>query len=363
MKNKPIMKEYNILTINPGSTSTKVAVFKNRELLLELTLRHCTEELSKFASVIDQFSFRKDIIVNAVKEAGIELNSLDVIIGRGGLVKSIPSGVYEINEALKADLLRCDRGEHASNLGGLIADDIAKSIGVKAYIADPVVVDEMCDVAKVTGIKGIQRRSIFHALNQKAISRQYAEEIGREYEDLNLIVAHMGGGVSVGAHYKGQVVDVNDALNGDGPFSPERAGSLPAGQLVELCFSGKYTQPEINKLLCGQGGFLSLINTTDSRDLTNLIGQGDEYAKLILDSFSYNVCKSIGAMFVVLKGSVDAIILTGGVANNPLVCKYITSMVSYLAPVILKPGENELEALAFNALSVLEGKVEPKIYI
>ncbi len=356
------MKDYNILTINPGSTSTKVAVFKNRELLLELTLRHCINGLSKFPTIIDQFDFRKEIIINAVKEAGIELNSLDVVIGRGGLIKSIPSGVYEVNEALKADLLSCDKGEHASNLGGLIADDIAKSIGVKAYIADPVVVDEMCDVAKVTGIKGIERRSIFHALNQKAISRQYAEEIGREYEDLNLIVAHMGGGVSVGAHHKGQIIDVNNALNGDGPFSPERAGSIPAGQLVELCFSGKYTHDEINKLLCGNGGFLSLIGTNDSRDLTTLIQGGDKYAKLILDAFSYNVCKSIGAMFVALEGRVDAIILTGGVANNPLVCEYMLEKVNYIAPIVIKPGENELEALAFNALFVLEGKVEPKIY-
>lgn len=357
------MKQYNILTINPGSTSTKVAIFTNRELLLELTLRHSVEEMSQFATIIDQFNFRKDIIVQAVKDAGVALSSLDAVIGRGGLVKPIPSGVYEINEALKSDLLTSSMGEHASNLGGLIADDIARSIGVKAYIADPIVVDEMCDVAKITGIKEIQRRSIFHALNQKAISRQYADEVGREYEDMNIIVAHMGGGVSVGAHLKGQVIDVNNALNGDGPFSPERAGSLPAGQLVELCFSGKYSQDELNKLLCGKGGFTSLMDTNDSRDLTAMIGNGDQQAQLILNAFAYNVGKSIGAMSVVLKGSVDAIILTGGVANNVIVGRYIRDMVGHIAPVIIKPGENELEALALNALYVLEGRVVPKIYL
>ena len=357
------MKDYNILVLNPGSTSTKVAIFKSNELILELTLRHCIDEMSKFTSIIDQFNFRKEIIIKAVEEAGVELKSLDIVIGRGGLVKPITSGVYEVNDALKEDLLSSKMGEHASNLGGLIASDIAKSIGVKAYIADPVVVDEMCDVAKITGIKEIKRRSIFHALNQKAISRQYANEIGREYEDLNLIVVHMGGGVSVGAHQKGRVIDVNNALNGDGPFSPERAGYVPSGQLVELCFSGKYSQSEINKLLCGNGGFISLANTNDSRDLTALIGNGDKYARLILDAFSYNVGKSIGSMYTVLKGKVDAIILTGGVANNALVGKYITDMVESIAPVIIKPGENELEALAANALSVLEGKIEPKIYI
>lgn len=356
------MKEYKILAVNPGSTSTKVAVYNNKELLKELTLRHTPQELAPFGSIMDQFEFRKEIILDAVRQAGIEVESLDAVIGRGGLVRPISSGVYNVNEALKRDLINSPIGQHASNLGGLIADNIASQIGIPAFIADPVVVDEMEDVARITGIKEIKRQSIFHALNQKAIARLYAEEIGAEYEDLNLIVAHLGGGISVGAHRKGQVIDVNNALNGDGPFSPERAGSLPAGQLVELCFSGKYTKAEIDKMLCGTGGMLSLKNTNDSRDLVKAISEGDSEAQLILDALSYNIAKWIGSMSTVLKGDVDAIIITGGIANNKFVCKYIEDAVSFIAPVIIKPGENELEALSINALRVLEGKTTAKEY-
>jgi butyrate kinase len=356
------MKSYNILAINPGSTSTKVAVYKDKELVKELTLRHTSDELKDFPDILSQFHFRKEIIMNAVKESGIDIREMDAIIGRGGLVKPIPSGVYEVNDALKRDLRDKDLGEHASNLGGLIADDIAQEIGVKAYIADPVVVDELQDVARVCGLPNLHRVSIFHALNQKAIAREYAERIGKKYEDLNLILAHLGGGVSVGAHLKGEVIDVNNALDGEGPMSPERAGTLPTRQLAELCFSGKYTYDEVRKMITGRGGFTAHLGTNNAMEVEERIAAGDSQAKLVFDAMCYEVAKNIGAMATVLHGKVDAIILTGGMAHSKYLCKYVEDMVSFIAPVVVMAGENELEALAMNALRVLNGTTIAKIY-
>lgn len=353
---------YRILAINPGSTSTKVAVYDNTTEIVELTLRHSSEELQKFGGVIDQFAWRKNIITTAVAEAGIDLTSIDAVIGRGGLVKPIPSGVYEINDALRNDLMHSPVGEHASNLGGLIADDIASEIGARAFIADPVVVDELQEVARISGSPLLPRKSVFHALNQKAIARAYAEKHGESYEQLNLIVAHLGGGISVGAHRNGQVVDVNNALDGEGAFSPERAGTLPAGQLVELCFSGKYTHDQIKKMLNGKGGIVAHLDTNDTRVVLSRMDEGDERARLIMEAMCYNVGKQIGAMSAVLHGNVDAIILTGGIAHSVFVCDYIAKMVSFIGKVEIMAGENELEALAINALRVMEGNVTPRIY-
>lgn len=356
------MRHYRILAINPGSTSTKVAVYEDKNLLKELVLRHSAEELKDFARVTDQFEFRKQIILDAVKEAGIDIATLDAIIGRGGVLMPMESGVFEVNDAMKRDLIACPRGEHASNLGGLIAADIAEKLGIPAFIADPVVVDELDDVARISGLPQLERVSIFHALNQKAIARLYAERIGKRYEELNLIVAHLGGGISVGAHRQGRVVDVNNCLDGEAPLSPERAGTLPAGQLARMCFSGQYTEAEVLKMITGKGGIVAHLGTNDCREAEKMAAEGDKHAQLIIDALAYNTAKHIGAAAAVLKGEVDAIIITGGIANDKHVTAYITERVSFIAAVEVMPGENELEALALNALRVLEGKTETKIY-
>lgn len=353
---------YTIVAINPGSTSTKVAIYNDDKVVRELTLRHSTEELAPFANVIDQFDFRKNIILNAMKEAGVKLSDIDAVIGRGGLIKPVKSGVYEVNETMIDDIRNRPVGHHASNLGALLAYDIAKEAGAKAYMADPVVVDELQDVARITGHPDIERVSIFHALNQKAMARAYAEKHGKRYEDLNLIVVHLGGGISVGAHCKGEVIDVNNALEGEGPFSPERMGGLPALAVAKWMASGKYTVEQISKFITSKGGFVAHFGTNSAMEISRRAENGDKRAALLQDAMCYNVGKAIGSMAAVLKGKVDAIILTGGIAYEKYVCDYIADMVSFIAEVVSMPGENELEALAFNALRVLEGKLSPKVY-
>ncbi len=353
---------YRILTINPGSTSTKVAVFEDMEQVKTLKLSHSAEEISRFASVADQLEWRLQIILDAMKADGIELKSLDAVIGRGGLMRPIEGGVYRVGEAMIADLVAPKR-QHASNLGALIARRIADEAGVEAYIADPVVVDELQDMARVSGLKELPRRSIFHALNQKAIARRYAKEIGRPYEELNLVVVHMGGGISVSAHLQGRVVDTNNALDGDGPLAPERAGCLPAGDLVDLCFSGKYDKAEIKKLLAGKGGLVDHVNCNNVQELNEVrAANGDQEARFMLDAMAYSVAKYIGEMAVVLKGKIDAILLTGGIAWNQCVNDVIIDYCQFLAPIKIYPGENELESLAENALRVLKGETVAKEY-
>ena len=308
-------------------------------------------------------SFAKKSFLKKLKSAEIDLKSISVVIGRGGLVKPIESGIYEVNEAMKKDLMEGFLGEHASNLGGLIAYDIAKTLtSVKALIADPVVVDEMQEVAKIAGHPKFKRYSIFHALNQKAIARSYALSHDKQYDELNLIVAHLGGGISVGAHCNGKVIDVNNALDGEGPFSPERSGTIPAGQLAKLCFSGEHDLDEIKKMIIGEGGLVAYLGTNDAYKVELRARSGDKEAKLIQDAMSYQVAKAIGEMATVLKGQVDAILLTGGIANNLMVTDYIKSMVKFIAPVIVYPGEDEMKALAQNANRVIKGEVQCKEY-
>lgn len=352
-----------ILAINPGSTSTKIAVYDNENCLYIKNIKHSNEELKDFDNITDQFEFRKNIIVKELKDNNIELETINVIVGRGGLVKPIVSGVYPVNERLIEDLKAGVQGQHASNLGGLIANDLAKEIkGAKAYIADPVVVDELQDVARVSGHSLFTRKSIFHALNHKAIGRKYASSVNKNYEDLNLVIAHLGGGISVGAHLKGKVVDVNNALDGEGPFSPERAGTLPFGQLIDVCFSGKYTQTELMKMFVGKGGFVSHLDTNSAYDVELKAKEGDPKFVLIHDALAYQVGKSIGAMATVLNGNVDAIVLTGGIAYDKDLVKYIEDMTSFIAPIVVFPGEDEMGALALNGLLVATGKVEAKEY-
>lgn len=351
-----------ILIINPGSTSTKIGVYEDETQVMEETLRHSTEEIAKYATIYDQKDFRKEVIVGVLKEKGVELSSIDVVVGRGGMLKPISGGTYATTPELLEDLKVGVQGQHASNLGGILAAEIAKEIQVPSYIVDPVVVDELSDVARLSGLPELPRVSIFHALNQKAVAKRYAKECGKAYEDLNLIVVHMGGGVSVGAHKNGKVVDVANALDGDGPFSPERSGGLPSGALMKLCFSGKYTEAEVAKMVNGNGGFNAYLGTNDMRDVVKLAQEGDAKAKLVMDAFHYQLCKEIGAMAVVLGGKVDQIILTGGIAYGEVTQKTMTDAVSFLAPVTIYPGEDELLALAQGALRVVNGEEKAMEY-
>ncbi|MBU5311497.1 butyrate kinase [Tissierella carlieri] len=351
-----------LLIINPGSTSTKIAVFDDEKSIFEETLRHSVEEISAFNKIYDQYEFRKNIIVEALKKNDISIESLDGVIGRGGLLKPIEGGTYEVNDSMLEDLKVGYLGEHASNLGGIIAYEIAKEINKKSFIVDPVVVDEMQDVARVSGLKEIERKSIFHALNQKAVARRHANKLGKKYEELNLIVAHLGGGISVGAHEKGKVIDVANALDGEGPFSPERSGSLPVGDLVKLCYSGKYSLDEMKKMIKGNGGIVSYLNTNDAREVGQRIKNGDEYAELVYKSMAYQVAKEIGTCAAVLKGKVDGILVTGGIAYDKEFTSWIEERVKFICDVTVYPGEDELMALAEGGLRVLRGEEEAKVY-
>jgi len=357
------MSDIRILAINPGSTSTKFAVYFDGVCMLKKTLRHSIEDLSLYENIIDQFEFRKGVIIDSLVEEGFDVDKIKYIIGRGGLTYSLKSGVYLVNNRMLEHAREGIYGQHASNLGPLIADYIALQIpGAHAYIADPVVTDELEEIARFSGHPLFDRRSIFHALNQKATARLHAKKINRKYEKLNLIVAHLGGGISVGAHQKGKVIDVNNALDGEGPFSPERSGTLPAGQLIDMCFSNKYEKEEIRRMVIGEGGFVAYLGTNDAMEVETRAKNGDELAMKIQDALGYQVAKAIGEMAVVLNGYVDAILLTGGLAYNQYLTQYITSKVEFISAVHVYPGEDELEALALNALRVATGEIEPLEY-
>lgn len=353
---------YRLLIINPGSTSTKIGVYEDENPILVETLRHSSEEIGKYAGIYEQFEFRKDVILKVLKEKDFDIKTLNAVVGRGGLLKPIEGGTYSVNEKMLEDLKVGVQGQHASNLGGIIANEIAKGLNIPAFIVDPVVVDEMEDVARISGIPEIQRKSIFHALNQKAVAKRYAKEQGKKYEEINVIVAHMGGGVSVGAHKNGRIIDVNNALDGEGPFSPERSGGLPTGDLVKMCFSGKYTIDEIKKMINGKGGFVAHLNTNDARVVEEAAHAGDKKAQLVHDAMAYQVAKEIGKCAAVLSGKVDAIILTGGIAYGKVTVNYIKERVEFIAPVVVYPGEDELLALTQGGLRVLKGEEAAKEY-
>ncbi len=350
------------LIINPGSTSTKIGVFEDENLLFEETLRHSTEEISRYETIFDQKDFRKQIITDLLASKNFDLKSLNVVVGRGGMLKPIPGGTYAVTDDLLADLRVGVQGQHASNLGGILAREIGDSIGVPAYIVDPVVVDELMPIARYSGMPEVPRGSIFHALNQKAVAKRYAKEVGRAYESLRLIVVHMGGGVSVGAHEGGRVVDVFSAFDGDGAFSPERAGGVPCGALVKLCYSGKYIEKEIYSKLIGKGGFNAYLGTNDMRDVTKRANEGDEKAAEAKQAFLLQVAKDIGAMACVLSGKVDQIILTGGIAYGEDVCDVLKERAGWIAPVTVYAGEDELLALAQGALRVMNGEEKAMEY-
>jgi butyrate kinase len=357
-----VEQNYRVLAINPGSTSTKIGVFDNKHELLVKTIRHDRSELSDYKTIIDQYPLRKNAILSSLDQAGINLSKLSAVVGRGGLLRPIEGGTYLINSAMLLDLKEGFAGQHASNLGGIIAHEIADQLNIHSFIVDPVVVDELEEVARVSGFSDFNRKSIFHALNQKAVAREAAEELGRPYEDLRFIVCHMGGGITVGSHCYGKVIDVNNGLHGEGPFSPERAGTVPAGDLVSLCFSGEYYAEEIMKKIVGRGGLAGLLGTNDALEVERRINTGDEKAEMIYEAMAYQIAKEIAANAAVLSGRVDAIILTGGLAYGKQFVQKISTRVQWIADIIVKPGENELEALNAGALRVLNGEEYPKNY-
>ncbi|MBC7960959.1 MAG: butyrate kinase [Vallitaleaceae bacterium] len=354
--------EHALLIINPGSTSTKIGVYLDETPLLEETLRHSATELGAYSTISEQLDFRKEVVLQALKEKNYDISGLSAVVGRGGLLKPIESGTYKVSETMLQDLKVGVMGQHASNLGGILASALATPLNIPAFIVDPVVVDEMEEIAKISGLPEISRRSIFHALNQKAVAKRYAKEVGKTYGDLNLIVAHMGGGISVGAHHKGRVIDVNNALDGEGPFSPERAGGLPMRDVIDMCYSGNFTKNEMNKKINGQGGYVAHLNTNDSKQVMLFAQAGDQKAKLIQSTMAYQIAKEIGKCACVLSGQVEAIILTGGIAYNTTIVEDIKARVAFIAPVLIYPGEDELLALAQGGLRVLKGEELAKAY-
>lgn len=354
------MREY-ILTVNPGSTSTKIGIFKDRAKILEKKIEHSAEDLEQFEKITDQYEYRLKMIEDVLEKENFTLNNIKVVVGRGGLVRAIPAGVYTVTEDMIKDLKNAIRGEHASNLGALIAKGLGDRENIESFIVDPVAVDEFNDIARISGIPELTRKSLLHALNIRAISHKAAEEMNKNFEELNLITAHLGGGISVAAIKNGKIIDVNNA-NEMGPFSPERSGELPVGDLAKLCFSGKYSEKKMKKKLKGKAGLVAYLGTNDSREVVKRINNGEAQAKLIYDAMAYQIAKEIGKMSAVLKGDVDSIIITGGIAHSEMLTNYIKDMVEFISPIRIYPGEDELEALNAGALRVLEGKEKTKIY-
>ncbi|MBU0492710.1 MAG: butyrate kinase [Chloroflexi bacterium] len=354
-----------VLAINPGSTSTKVAVYDDEVPVFEETLRHTAEELAPFPHIADQYEFRRDVVLDFLKQRGIGLDSLDGVVGRGGLLRPIPSGTYRVNERMLDDLRHPGEREHASNLGALLAHEIAGRANVPAFIVDPVCVDEFDDIARISGWPEVERRSLSHALNLKATGRRTARDLGRRYEDLNLVIAHIGGGISVTAHRRGRMVDVNQALDGTGPFSPERAGGLPVGDVVRIAYSGQHTLDEMKRKIAGQGGLVAHLGTNSAVEVERRIAAGDAHARLVYEAMAYQIAKEIGGMATVLKGDVDAVVITGGVARSEMLMGWIRERVQFIAPVLVYPGRGrdaEGVALAQGALRVLRGEEEAKEY-
>lgn len=355
------MSRAYVLVINPGSTSSKVALFNGVSLVAQKNLSHATTALDKFEKIVDQYSYRRDMILDWLVAEGYKTEQLKAVVGRGGLLKPMPSGAYKVTEAMIDDLKIGVQGEHASNLGGILAKSIADIEGIDAYIVDPVAVDEFETVARISGIPDLKRKSLLHALNVRAIGHAVAKELKRPFVTLNMVIAHLGGGISVVPVRKGKMVDANNA-NEMGPFSPERVGGLPVGDLAKLCFSGDYTMQTLKPKLRGKGGLVAYLGTNDAREVLKMIEEGNHKAKLIFEAMGYQIAKEIGAMATVLKGDVDIIVLTGGVAYSEYLTTYINNFIGFIAPVIVKPGEDEMTALNEGYLRTVSGEDKVKIY-
>lgn len=347
------MKTCRIFVVNPGSTTTKIALFEGEKVIFTEELRHDVHDLAAYKTIYDQQPFRTKLVREALEKHKVDLHTIDAIACRGGNMKPVEGGTYEVTPEMLEDLRMGVMGQHASNLGAIIGNAIAEEYGLPVYVTDPVVVDEMEDVARISGCPEIPRKSKDHPLNQKAAARKAATDLDSTYEELNLILVHMGGGISVGIHRHGRMIDVNNSLDGDGPFSPERAGGIPFGSLIDICYSGTKTKEELRKHLVGKGGLAAYLGTNDARQIVRRINDGDEYARIIYEAMAYQISKEIGAGATVLKGQVDAIVLTGGLAYDALLTGWIKERVDFIAPVMIYAGEFEMEALAQGAIRVL----------
>jgi len=349
-----------ILAINPGSTSSKIAVFEDETCLFEDNIKHSHEALEGFSRIQDQFEFRKNEVLRCLEDHSFDINLLSAVVGRGGLLPPVKSGAYYVNDAMLERLIVRPIAEHASNLGAIIADSIAKPLGVDAMIYDSVAVDEMHPVARITGLKEITRKSLFHALNSRSVAIEVASKKNGTYNSMTFIVAHLGGGITISLHHQGKIIDI--ISDDEGPFSPERAGRIPTRELIKLCYSGKYEEKTLVKMTRGGGGIKSLLDTTDIQQVENLIRLGNEDAKLYYEAMFYQVAKGIGELSTVVDGKVDQIILTGGIAHSKTATAMITKKVSFISEVVVIPGENEMKALALGCLRVLNGEEKANVY-
>lgn len=356
------MDSKTVLILNPGSTSTKVGVFRSGEMQVNESVRHSDDEIRQFPTIWDQYDYRKSAILKVLTAHGLTLRDMDAIACRGGNVMPLPGGIYRVCNRMIADMKSGKYGAHPVNVGGLIAYDLGNEIDIPVLTADPPMTDELCTLARYSGIPQIERQSSFHALNQKATARKIAAGLGKRYEELNLIVAHLGGGISVGAHRKGKIIDVNNALDGDGSFSPERAGTLPAGDLVRLCFSGQYSREQVLKLLTGGGGLFAYLGTTNAVEIEKRIAGGDDHAAEVYKAMAYQVAKEVGAAATVLEGEIDAIALTGSLVYSKVLLENLRKRISFIAPIYLNPGENEMEALADAAMRYFNKEEELSVY-
>lgn len=353
---------FHILAINPGSTSTKVGLFRDGEAEYTASVSHKPEELARYDSVMAQLPLRLEKVEEFLQAHQVAVGDLDAVVGRGGMLRPVESGTYVVDEYMLADLNSCRYGQHSSNLGAVIAARLAQPAGIPAYVVDPPVVDELADICRIAGLPFLPRRTSFHALNQKAVAKRFARENGLDYRRLRLIVVHLGGGISVGCHVDGRVIDVNNAIRGEGPFTPERAGALPAEDVVDLCFSGRYKKEDILRLLAGRGGLVAHLGTNDAREVERRISEGDKQAKLVYDAMLLQIARAVGAAAATLRGKVDRIIITGGIAHSHYVVEHLQQYIAFLGPITVMPGEDELQALAEGAWRVLSGQEQALVY-
>ena len=355
------MDSYKILAINPGSTSTKIALFENEKEIYKKTLEHSNEELAPFERITDQYEMRYGAIMDILKDIDFDVRELSAVVGRGGLLPPVKSGAYRVNDMMIKRLVEKPLLEHASNLGAIIANEIAKPLGIGAYIYDSVAVDELEDIARISGMAAIKRSSFSHALNMRAVGIRVAGELGNYYSDMNMIIAHLGGGISIGMHKSGRLVDI--VSDDEGPFSPERSGRVPCKKLMDMCFSGDYDKKAVGKMMRGNGGLAGYTGTNSALEVEKRIAEGDEQARLVYEAMAYQVAKGIGELATVVDGKVDAVVITGGIAHSKMMTDWISKRVEFIAPVVVSPGENELEALANGALRVIRGEEEAREYV
>jgi len=353
---------FKILSINPGATSTKVAIYEDNNPVIVEVLRHSPEELKAYPKTLDQLGYRKNIVVKFLQKNNLKVTDLSAVVGRGGPFKPLSSGTYRISQRMLSDIRSGNvQADHVSNLGALIANELTRDTNIPAFIVDPVSVDEFPPLARISGMPELERRSLSHALNIKMVARKASSELGKKYEELNLVIVHLGSGISVSSHLKGQMIDVNNANDG-GPFSPQRCGSLPATGLARLCFTGKFTYAEMYNKITKKGGLLAYLGTDNVEEIEKRIDSGDEKAKLVYEAMVYQIAKEIGAMATTLSGKVDAIVLTGGIAHSQKLVNMIKERVEFISKVLVFPGEDEMEALTLGALRVLTGEEKEKEY-